>query len=511
VIGRKLFGICIGSGITLVLSLLFNCSYAQQYPVQATAIITPPYSVFLADYVSPDNDNLQLLLFLREITRTEYKIKLRIKIEGAGIRLSTKATYVPPAIVIAGGTSSSLTGFDIRAYFHPNNLDFYGISKSDFNRTGKLPEGFYTISIEVLDYGRGSIVSNLATASAWMILNDPPLINLPFNNEKLVATDPQNIMFSWTPRHTASPNAAFNTEYEVRLVELNPSNRNPDDAIRSANSIFSLRTSLTSLNYSMAEPILIPGRSYAFRVQAIDVSGRDLFKNNGYSIPHVFQYGDVCSPPKGLNAEALDGTRVKITWTGLDIHTAYRLTYREKNKTRWDEEPVNTDYLIIPDLKSNTDYEYRVKALCGTILGSFTPIGNVKTPEVTEPPFQCQVEPLPFELLPTQLSRPLKVNDWIKMTDMDIRVTEITASTNGTYNALGIAQIPMFNLAHVRLKLINIKVNDQMRVISGRYVTIYNPKSKFARTVDLTGNDDNIPTTSTAGTNFFRYRRGGER
>jgi hypothetical protein len=144
VIGKKLFDICIGSGITLVFSLLFNCSYAQQYPVQATAIITPPYSVFLADYVSPDNDNLQLLLFLREITRTEYKIKLRIKIEGAGIRLSTKATYVPPAIVISGGTSSALTGFDIRAYFHPNNLDFSGISKSDFNRTGKLPEGFYT-------------------------------------------------------------------------------------------------------------------------------------------------------------------------------------------------------------------------------------------------------------------------------------------------------------------------------------------------------------------------------
>ena len=229
-----------GIGLTILFCLLLNASFAQQYPVQATTILTPPYSVFLADYVSPDNNNLQLILYLREITRPEYKVKLRVKIEGPNVRLTTKPSYLPPPIVLSGGATNMLSGFDIRGYFHPNNMDFAGISKTEFKRSGKLPEGFYTITIEVLDYGRGVLVSNSAFASAWIFLNDPPLISTPFNNEKLTATDPQNIMFSWTPRHSGSPNAAFNTEFELTLFEIYPANRNPEDAVRSSNSIFSI-------------------------------------------------------------------------------------------------------------------------------------------------------------------------------------------------------------------------------------------------------------------------------
>src|SRR5690606_25887234 len=141
------------------------------------------------------------------------------------------------------------------------------------------------------------VVSNPGFANAWIILNDPPLINLPFNNEKVIATDPQNVMFNWTPMHTASPNAAFSTEYEFTLVELYPAGRNPNDAIRAANPIFVTRTQSTSLNYSVMEPLLIPGRRYAFRVRAFDTNGRDLFKNNGYSEIFVFQFGDQCVAP----------------------------------------------------------------------------------------------------------------------------------------------------------------------------------------------------------------------
>ncbi len=48
------------------------------------------------------------------------------------------------------------------------------MSRSDYQRAGKLPEGVYQICFEVLEYNRGIKVSNTACGVAWMILNDPP-------------------------------------------------------------------------------------------------------------------------------------------------------------------------------------------------------------------------------------------------------------------------------------------------------------------------------------------------
>ncbi|MGL1889937.1 MAG: hypothetical protein OCD76_25720, partial [Reichenbachiella sp.] len=163
-----------------------------------------------------------------------------------------------------GGVPEILTGFDLRSYLTADHMQFEGITRADFVRSGQLPEGFYTFTIEVLDYNRNVRISNASMATAWIVLNDPPLINFPFNGDKVRTNEPQNINFSWLGRHLASPNSAFSTEYEFSLYEMYPGQTDPEVAVRSSNSIYRTTTSQSSLFYGPAEPLLIPGKKYAF-------------------------------------------------------------------------------------------------------------------------------------------------------------------------------------------------------------------------------------------------------
>lgn len=483
--------------ILTFLLTFYGVMSAQDFPVQVTTIVTPPYSLYLSDYASPESNALQVMVQLKELDRPEYRVKLRITIEGQGITLRTKPSYVPRALVLQGGIPEMLTGPDLSGYLNPNNLDFLGTTQQAFMRTGMFPEGFYTFKIEVLDYVRNVVVSNAGLGNAFIILNDPPLINLPFNNDKVIATDPQNIIFSWTPRHSASPNAAFSTEYEFTLVELYPANRNPNDAIRASNSIYVTQTSSTSLNYGVIEPLLIPGRKYAFRIRAFDTNGKDLFKNNGYSEVHVFQYGDACIAPTNVKAEALDPARIKITWDTQDIFTNHGVQFRKEGATDWEEQSTLTNALIIPGLQGNSAYEYTVKGICGTVHGTLSPRSTVVTPSADTAAFACGTPVPEIQLNTTPLQGPLGVFDIIKTADFDIILTEVTVNPDGvSYKGLGRAMIPWFKYAGVRVKFSNIQVNEDKRVYSGNVTTVYTKDSRFVLSADLSGssvNADSIP------------------
>lgn len=435
------------------------------------------------------------MLQLKELDRPEYRVKLRITIEGQGITLRTKPAFMPRALVLQGGVPEMLTGADLSAYLNPNNIDFLGTTQQAFMRTGMFPEGFYTFKVEVLDYTRNVVVSNAGVGNAFIILNDPPLINLPFNNDKVIATDPQNIIFSWTPRHTASPNAAFSTEYEFTLVELYPENRNPNDAIRAANSIYVTTTTATSLNYGIIEPMLIPGRKYAFRIRAYDISGKDLFKNNGYSEVNVFQFGDACVAPINVQADPLDPIRIKFSWEQQDVHTGYSLEFRKEGTSNWEQQSIINDAVIVPGLQSNTTYEYRVQGQCGSIQGPFSTLATVLTPASDTAAFVCGAPVPEIEINSTPLDRNLRLLDIIKTADFEIIVTEVTANGDGSFKGTGRAMVPWFKLAGIRVKFSDIKVNQDLRVFSGNVTTIYSKDSRFVLSADLSRDDAEAPAS----------------
>jgi hypothetical protein len=480
--------------LLLLLFVIGRTGKAQDYPVQVTTMLTPPYSLYLSDYASPEGNAMQVMIQLRELDRPSYRVKLRLTIEGQGVTLRTKPSYVPSALVLQGGVPEVLTGADLRAYLHPDHLDFSGLSREQFMKKGTFPEGFYTFKVEVVDYVRNVVVSNSGFANAWIILNDPPVINLPFNEEKVVATDPQNVIFSWTPRHTASPNAAFTTEYEFRLVELYPANRNPNDAIRASNSIFTTRTSSTSMNYGIMEPLLIPGRRYAFRIRAVDTEGRDLFKNNGYSEVFVFQFGDACLVPTEVEGKSLDEARIKLTWQERDIHTGFSVKFRKQGTATWHEQNILVNSLIIPDLKPSTTYEYQIKGMCGTVRGEYSALAQATTAKSNEDQFSCGAPTPEFEIKTTPLQEKLKPFDAIKIADFKVILSDVTANADGSYKGTGVALMPWLKLATVRVKFNNIKVNEDFRVYSGNITTVYTKDSRFVVTLDLKNEEVNEGT-----------------
>src|SRR5687768_11167905 len=91
---------------------------------------------------------------------SDYKCKLRITIEGVGIALRTKDHLVTePLVLNGGGVPQVFYGDELHEYFHPDALEFSGLSKSEYGKTGRLPEGVYRFTIEILDFNRGTVVS----------------------------------------------------------------------------------------------------------------------------------------------------------------------------------------------------------------------------------------------------------------------------------------------------------------------------------------------------------------
>ena len=168
--------------------LFFVCSLSlrgQNYPVTSVTQLSKPYSLRLSDYGEGNGERVTLNLLLQDVLVSNYAVRLRLYIEGVGISVSTKPSYLGRTENLTGGALITLSGLDLADYFNANNLIFQGYSRSQYDQTGKLPEGVYTVRFEVLDAVRGlSVASPTAGASvAWLSESDPPLLNTPFDAE----------------------------------------------------------------------------------------------------------------------------------------------------------------------------------------------------------------------------------------------------------------------------------------------------------------------------------------
>jgi len=449
-------------------------SVGQVFPVQSTVQLTPPYSLYLSDYAAPGSERLLVTAFLIDATRPELNVRFRLRIEGNGIKIETKPEFLPPPVALLGGVPLQLVSSDLAAYFDPRNLNFTGITQREYEQRGALPEGLYQFCFEVVEYNRGAKISNTGCAVAWLILNDPPIVNLPRDNEKIRIQDPQQVVFQWTPRHRGSPNSAFNAEYDFKLVEVWPSTRNPNDAILTSPVIFQTTTSETTLIYGPAETPLEPGRRYAFQIRARAYAGADevsLFKNNGFSQVYTFVYGDACLAPQNISASDIGTTRFSVNFEGAPNHSSYSLRYRpipnpQVPSSNWYTTTSLTPNLTINSLQPNTRYEFQVNAGCGTFTSDYSLVTNVTTKDNPGIQYSCGVPLTPFNLDPSQLINSLKVGDVIKAGDFDVVLSKVSGS-NGTFSGEGVIEVSYFNQAKVKAEFTNVNVNNEMRMVNG--------------------------------------------
>ena len=298
--------------LLLLLTLLLPlASVAQQiFPVSLTTQLAPPYSVNLADYAAPGVEQLRVIVLQRDLTHTGYRLRLSLRVELNGRTIiRTSPGYYPAPIAVEAGVPTLISGSQLLDYLNPDAMEFSGYSREAYLRTKALPEGAYRIAFTAYDYDRPEVaVSAESAAFCYLAKAEPPLLTYPFQEAKLPLQPVPLINFQWTPRNTASPNSAGNTVFRLDLFELRAPGVSAADVARSTSPIFTEETERTSFPYGPAQPLLEVGMRYAWRVQAIDRSGTDRFRNGGYSDLFTFTYGS--QEPNVLQGYGVDSLKV---------------------------------------------------------------------------------------------------------------------------------------------------------------------------------------------------------
>jgi hypothetical protein len=457
---------------TTLLFILLLCegwissnSHAQIYPVTANFTLIQPNSVYLSDYTTSNADNLRITLLQNDQVNASYDVRLRLKIEGSGVKIQTSPDFNTVPILLTNGIPELLNGLDLAAYLAPNALQFQGITREQYRRRAAIPDGFYRFSVQVFDYRTGVALSEEASTSAWFILNDPPRLNLPSCGEKLRPQDPAYILFNWLGMQTSG---GFSTEYIFQLFWIQPKGRNPNDLVQAManNPLYETTTNGSSIIYGPSEPPLFPGEQYAWRVQAKEAFGRDLFKNNGYSEVCWFTYGDACTAPTDVEATVEGAQRASITWVAAPVTTQYKVLYREKDADKWYSLTTVNEKVTLTDFKPNTTYEYKVQSVCGVSYSEFTRTDTLRTRMAfANTVLTCGASAQSKKIDSTHKLAVLKPGDEVMVGSFRLVIAEASGS-NGSFRGRGSMQIALLNTA-VMGDFENLKINNQYQAYAG--------------------------------------------
>ncbi|MEK6476062.1 fibronectin type III domain-containing protein [Catalinimonas sp. 4WD22] len=450
--------------------------YAQNRPVNATLQITPPYSVYLADYARPGSEQMQVYLLLRDLSEPVYDVQLRLTIEGSGIRLQTNPSYLPPPITLEGGIPLIVSGETLAPYLDSRNLVFSGISRAEYEQRRALPEGFYQFTIEVLDYRRADrSLSRPATFMAWFTLNEPPRITAPICGTTLPLMDPTHILFQWMDGGNINPASPFSTEYELTLVEVFPTDRNVDDAIRSSIPLLQTTTTETSYLYGLTDAALIPGQKYAFRVRALDIEGRAVFKNEGYSEVCSFTFGEglLLNPPDGIRVYAENARKALVNWHLSIDPDSYRVEYRRKTAQEeealsWFSIETSDKQVVLRDLEPETTYELRVASLFNNYVSRYSQLQTFITPEVIVAACGTVFSPnITASSIP--LATAMAGQYW-QVGDFEMQLREVRGG-DGIFSGWGVMHVPYLSL-QIPVKFDEVWVDEDYNLVQGEVVAL---------------------------------------
>ncbi|MER3373692.1 MAG: fibronectin type III domain-containing protein [Allomuricauda sp.] len=487
--------------------LLLCCqlSNAQIYPVQVTPQMVPPYSFKLSDYTTTTQEKLFVNLLLTDAQESGRQVRLQLFVEGPGINFQS-VDFVSGAvpIVLDGGINQRLTNLDLQPYFNLNNL--VGISPRQYSQ--QLPEGQYRFCFEVYDQFSGQRISNRSCANIFLILNDPPILNVPGRGDLIMAQDPQNIIFNWTPRHI---NAGA-VQYEFTLKELWDTGMDPQAAFLASPPLYQITNFANTLHYGPAQMQLLEGKTYGWQVRAFVSDGNSdtsLFRNNGLSEIFHFTYQADCPPPHFVLSEAQNSQTVNITWQ-MGEHLRYRVQYRKKGygDNDWFGLWSQGNEATLRNLEAGTVYEFRVGGDCtaplsvspgggnGSGVGlAFSPIHEFTTPTEDEMAYyNCGIPP-EIEITNQDPLQNLGVNEVFRAGDFPVVVREASGS-NGYFSGWGYITLPFLenlkevidvaNIAtggdvnvgkftRIRVEFDNIKINTDYQLVEGMVETSYDP------------------------------------
>lgn len=478
-------------------------AFAQQYPVQGSLAIASPYPANLSDYANSNIQNVVLNLTLTDLNMANKRVRLKVFIQTQNATIAQNIDNISgePLIMLDGGIPQRFTNAELAHYFRLENLQ--GINPDGYARS--LPEGVYTIGFEVYDYFTGNKLSGRIAQTFWIIINDPPLLNSPTDKSKIAdftsgSGSNGGIIFNWTPRSTQ----VTNTEYEFTLCELWDPAGDPYQQFMSAIPKYQTTVSnSTTLIYTQAQPTLISGYTYAWRVRAKAKAGFEdvgLYRNDGYSNLFTFRYGDPCPAPQSLALEAKSSDAIAATWDtpvgattgGIRYKIAYR-KYSAAGQWSWAEIETSDLFLNLSNLEPTTEYEIKVGVSCAPPSGElegvvFTPSQRATTLAAGQiSGIECGKEPT-IDLSQQTLLTLLKAGDVVMANDFPTTISSVTGTSQG-WSGEAWTKVPWLGDTRIHVTYNNIKVNTDYKLIDGSFDTAYNPSGKNIGDVDQTIDD----------------------
>lgn len=485
-----------------ILAMLPLVGHAQQYPVRIIPVITPPYSLKLADYAHAPESKLQLQVLMTDLQQPQHHIGIKFFLQAGlnaqPIAQSNEFIIGQKPFLLTPGANITLTSSQIKHLFDPQNLN--GLNPQQY--ASPLPEGLYQFCFQAYDFYTKNNLSDKACASVFLNQYDPPQLNIPQNAEKIQAINPygngSGILFQWMPRQVAP-----NTKYNFILKEIWDTNQSPISAFLASPVLWKEETFAPNLYYSIDKTQLIPGRRYAWQVQAFSSNPFDNFnypsnnqiqsanyKNNGLSEIFFFDYVENCPTPTFLIAKNKGRGRVEIQWSLVGKPNGlFKIQYRKKGaNTPWFNTETYQNSAFINGLEDLTEYEYRVGAVCGNVVISnsqfennenayaFSPVQFFTTDsqDVQNNNFQCGVMPAVDISNKEPLRQSLVANDTFTAGDFPVTIIDAQGS-NGIFTGTGFIQVPYLADTKIKVAFQNITINSDKKLISGTLETEYDP------------------------------------
>lgn len=167
--------------------------------------------------------------------------------------------------------------------------------KADWNRemqdlvtrTGRIPEGDYEACVALADPG-GAVLVERECVRFTVAYPDAPFLVYPMNGDTIRSQAP---MFEWQPVQVPAM-ADARIAYVLQIAEVSAMARQSPEVALSSNILHYAEPNLveTSHQYPVGALPLVSGRTYAWRVQALDGTGKPIASNQGRSEIWTFVY-----------------------------------------------------------------------------------------------------------------------------------------------------------------------------------------------------------------------------
>ena len=375
--------VTVGTGSTTNSSLPFygyyNYTYSQQiYDASELNIPAGPITSISFDCTTVPSNNDRtgdIRIWLANTTKSTFAnntdyidpatLTQVVLVSGVHPFVSGWNTFTFDQPFMYDGTSNLVVAY-YEGYSGYASMSFHAQSTTDNKSIAHYSDTYASVSYTTPATAAGSKYfskyrSDIKLSGSGIVCQDQP-----------ACAEPENLTVSDVTNATANVAWTADADQTAWIVEYKANNA----STWSTMNVTATTATITGLN---------PATDYTVRVAAN-------CGNGSYSeyIATSFRTLSACMEPANLTIAAVNGTTVDVTWTPRGIENTWMVQYKKVNETTWMSVPVsNTAWITLSGLSELTDYNVRVKAVCGVDSQSEWITGNFTT--------GCETKQMPYE------------------------------------------------------------------------------------------------------------------